>query len=226
MELGSLWKVQNTWTKRVYWLYNHCSGERSCISNGNTELRKPGKSWQHELFRCKHRAWVDFSDMKVGRQPVLMIVGFMRLGSFHWVWGKGGMLYGVYVTQFCHIWKNRIVFTTSVRIFTICMYLPVIYGIKRKTLLSVDEIGITDLLLIFTSATDPAGINKWLQFGDSSFIPLMPGSLLNIKADFSKYADAESVLSLTWGSLYCVVKFGLDITRIPLRTDGRWKAYL
>ena len=23
-----------------------------------------------------------------------------------------------------------------------------------------------------------------------------------------------------------VVKFGLDITRIPLRTDGRWKAYL
>ena len=24
----------------------------------------------------------------------------------------------------------------------------------------------------------------------------------------------------------CVVKFGLDITRIPLRTDGRWKAYL
>ena len=23
-----------------------------------------------------------------------------------------------------------------------------------------------------------------------------------------------------------VVKFGLDITRIPLRTDGRWEAYL
>ena len=23
-----------------------------------------------------------------------------------------------------------------------------------------------------------------------------------------------------------VVKFGLDITQIPLRTDGRWKAYL
>ena len=23
-----------------------------------------------------------------------------------------------------------------------------------------------------------------------------------------------------------VVKFGLNITRIPLRTDGRWKAYL
>ena len=25
---------------------------------------------------------------------------------------------------------------------------------------------------------------------------------------------------------HCVVKFGLDITQIPLRTDGRWKAYL
>ena len=28
------------------------------------------------------------------------------------------------------------------------------------------------------------------------------------------------------GMLATVVKFGLDITRIPLRTDGRWKAYL
>ena len=27
-------------------------------------------------------------------------------------------------------------------------------------------------------------------------------------------------------NLDIVVKFGLDITRIPLRTDGRWKAYL
>ena len=29
-----------------------------------------------------------------------------------------------------------------------------------------------------------------------------------------------------WYKEGSVVKFGLDITRIPLRTDGRWKAYL
>ena len=50
----------------------------------------------------------------------------------------------------------------------------------------------------------------------------------------SAYASAREKLSGAVAILQggrsichqCVVKFGLDITRIPLRTDGRWKAYL
>ena len=71
--------------------------------------------------------------------------------------------------------------------------------------------------------------------------------MIGIFLDFSKAFDTvdHSILlrklfhcgirgnALGWFQSYLsgrtqnvVVKFGLDITRIPLRTDGRWKAYL
>ena len=47
---------------------------------------------------------------------------------------------------------------------------------------------------------------------------------LNYTLWYLIYHKANKAIKST--RVTCVVKFGLDITRIPLRTDGRWKAYL